>query len=246
MGIGLGIGIGLRRHHVPSGAVPLTIDDLWLWLRADKGITLNGGDVAAWADQSGNGRDFAQATAGKQPLLEAAGIGGMPSIRFAATTGDLVSATGFSGPTSAEVFIICQHDDDPPVTGLGGLWDFGSSNNHNLVPFTDGLIYDGFGSNARKDTAVNPVPSFTSPRVYSVRTASGAWSNHLDGVQLYTTATNTVGWRSTPTIGQGTTGGGSFYNGMVAELVLFGRIIDADERTAMIGYLNARYGTTAV
>ena len=39
-----------------------------LWLDAMKGITLNGTTVSAWADQSGNGNDCSQATAGKQPL----------------------------------------------------------------------------------------------------------------------------------------------------------------------------------
>jgi hypothetical protein len=41
---------------------------LRLLLHADLGITLNGGTVSAWADQSGQGAHFVQATAANQPL----------------------------------------------------------------------------------------------------------------------------------------------------------------------------------
>lgn len=41
-----------------------------LWLRADMGITKDGSDrVSVWADQSGNGHDFAQSTGTAQPAI---------------------------------------------------------------------------------------------------------------------------------------------------------------------------------
>ena len=60
-----------------SGLVwtPRAITGLQLWLRADMGITLNGGNVSAWADQSGTGdanKNVVQATAGLQPAFTAA------------------------------------------------------------------------------------------------------------------------------------------------------------------------------
>lgn len=60
------------RGHAVNSWSPLSIAPA-LWLRADMGVTLNAGNVAAWADQSGNGRHFVQATAGEQPLYSASG-----------------------------------------------------------------------------------------------------------------------------------------------------------------------------
>lgn len=49
-----------------SPFVPTDLAGLVLWLRGDLGITLNASAVSAWADQSGAGNDFAQAT----PLIQ--------------------------------------------------------------------------------------------------------------------------------------------------------------------------------
>src|SRR5688572_9123183 len=40
----------------------------------------DGAAVASWPDRSGNGRDLVQADAGKRPLFDADGIGGMPCL----------------------------------------------------------------------------------------------------------------------------------------------------------------------
>lgn len=61
--------------NAPSNAAPLTtLEDLpgCIWnLRADQGIVLGGADVASWADQAGS-KNYAQATAARRPLFEAA------------------------------------------------------------------------------------------------------------------------------------------------------------------------------
>lgn len=65
LGVGVGVpGFGRGRRFLPLALSPL------LWLRADLGVTLRDDTyVTAWADQSGNGHDFAQATEDDQPTL---------------------------------------------------------------------------------------------------------------------------------------------------------------------------------
>ena len=66
-----------------KGFTPLDLGaDLLAWYRADKGVTLNGSTVSAWADQSGNGLSITQAVAANQPTYEATGLNGLPSIYF--------------------------------------------------------------------------------------------------------------------------------------------------------------------
>jgi hypothetical protein len=62
--------------------IPLTVAGCKLWLRGDLGITLNGGNVSAWADQSGQGNNAVQASAPNQPAFAASAIGGMPGVTF--------------------------------------------------------------------------------------------------------------------------------------------------------------------
>jgi len=61
---------------------PSNLTGLSLWLKADTGVTLNGSTVSSWADQSGNGNDAIQGTAGAQPLWVGNQINEFPIVRF--------------------------------------------------------------------------------------------------------------------------------------------------------------------
>lgn len=53
-----------------------------LWLKSTTGLTLNGSNVSAWADQSGSGNTVTQATSSAQPLLVNNEMNGKPVVRF--------------------------------------------------------------------------------------------------------------------------------------------------------------------
>lgn len=61
------------------------------WVRADLGVTLDTG-VSVWADQSGKGRNYVQATAGAQPAYSGsdATLNGQASMTFDGTDDKLV------------------------------------------------------------------------------------------------------------------------------------------------------------
>ena len=63
-----------RRGIIGSGVAPIPNipqANLRAWFRADLGITLNGSAVSAWADQTSNHFDIAQATGANQPTFTA-------------------------------------------------------------------------------------------------------------------------------------------------------------------------------
>lgn len=69
---------------------PRRISSLKCWLRADKGVIIDGSNkVFQWQDQSGNGNNFSQNTADLQPVFVLSGINGLPSVFFDGSNDEL-------------------------------------------------------------------------------------------------------------------------------------------------------------
>lgn len=75
-------------------------------LQSDTGVTEAGGVVSAWADQSGNGRNFAQGTAGKRPALQT--VGGYPAIVFDAVDDFLLGGNFADNLSSFAVIAVAK------------------------------------------------------------------------------------------------------------------------------------------
>jgi hypothetical protein len=236
------------------GKNPVRIAGLVQWLSASSITGLaDGGAVATWPDISGLGNNATQGVGNNQPVYKVNIVNGKPVVRFAQGTGDLTSIGTAdylnlgdrSALTAGEVFIVIKADADPPATGAAsGIWTFGNntgSSNASHYPFTDGTVYDSFGTTARK-TTVNPTPSLAGFNVYNVYSASADWQSFINGSSIFSTATNTVQFVSTTLLGQSLSG--TFYahlNGDVAELVLYSRKLTTAERTGVTNYLKRRY-----
>lgn len=89
-------------------------------VQQDLGITLATG-VATWADQSGNGKDFTQPTAGLQPAYGAVTLNGLSVLSFtAASNHQLVSSlvTPLPGTTPTYVCFVARQN---AWVGNGGI-----------------------------------------------------------------------------------------------------------------------------
>lgn len=117
---------------------------------------------------------------------------------------------------------------------LGQFWNFGSSGNSNYFPFSDGVIYDDFGSTVRK-TVGNPTPSLANWHIYSARSAANLWKANLDGVELFSTATNTVGFKGTNLSLITKT------EYQLAALMVFNVYLDAGQLNALGRYLGKKF-----
>lgn len=97
------------------------------WLRADLGVTLNGSDVSAWADQSGSGFNASQGTSAQQPAFIASGQNSKPAIR-GHTNASKMSVAGMSTPTSMSLFVVLSKTANASVyvldEGVGGAFGF--------------------------------------------------------------------------------------------------------------------------
>lgn len=255
-------------------AAPADGSHLLVWLRGDSNmysdagttlVTANGSTVFQWNDLSGNGNHAVHNTGlfalDGSPTLETAGLNSQNVVRFTAASKQTLTLPNiFVALTSGEAFIVVKKVADPANTpdNVTAFWDFGADggggglNSH--VTYSDGNIYEVFGSTARKSCG-NPTPSFASTyRVYSVYSAPGDWQNFIDGSSFFSTGTNTVQF---PGNGAGPSGSSTrcnlgsghsspsvnFYADMrVAEFLFYNHKLSGPDRSTVTTYLGARYG----
>lgn len=218
-------------------------DDARAWFDTSRETGYNDGDSpTTWVDHTGNGYDGTVSG----PTYRTNVVNGLPVLRSLGGTQQVTFPSGMvSGLTEAEIFLIVKVvDETPTAIDPNGLWEFGSDTLSDHFPFTDDVIYDGFGSTARK-TTVDPTPTLETFVIYNVTSTSSEWTNRLDGTQLYTTGTNTVGWTSTPRLMRNTAGASSYScKGDYAEMVLFATARTASQRSDIFDYFSAKYGIT--
>lgn len=248
--IGLSLGLNRFGTTAPSVAfVPTDITNLDFWVRGDLGTSgVDAAAQSAWNDQSGNARHATQATGGLQPLLRTTGAGlinGLSTLDFDGSDDCMALPNFLTALSAGEIFIVGKIDVDPPAAAgqTGHAAWFGNAGATAHFPFTDGTIYEDFGTNTRK-TQSNPTPAMTSPFLYHVQ-ASATHECFLNGTSLAAAVANTVSWTTTPFIGKSNPAGlVAVYAGVIAEVIFYGRTLTAGERSSVKSYVASRYGIT--
>lgn len=249
--IGIGLGIGLtstRRAWTPRALG----SSLQLWVRADLGVTQSSGRVTTWADQSGRGRDFSQLTFTKQPVVSAGYMGGKDAIYFDGTTRIVGSNWSLNSITgSADVFIVAKTALDPSTapTGNGGCWQIASpEGDEDRLPYINGQTRCGIFSLTNRTVGTFGANYYTTPRIVSVYSTTTSWKFMIDGMEKYTSPTNTFysgagGLTSTSIGGDAERADCRMYGG-IAEVLVVSPALSAGQRASAYKYLGGRYGIT--
>ena len=232
---------GARSRRAPSVLEPPATFGaiLMSWHRADLGITLTSGRVSAWADQSGNGRDFV-AAAGDRPIIGS--CAGQDALYFDAASTEYLtlSGSGYGSPSAFHVLrVMCRLADPPATTAKTGLDDWGTSAAKSHVPFTDGTVYDSTGG-ATRATVGNPSPSLAIPCVYESISTASKFEARISGTVIYTGASLGVAVAATPWIGGGSHG--AYMDGYINEIIVLSAEATGTQRTDFAAYVLDRYG----
>jgi hypothetical protein len=231
--------------HVPAGAGPTfpafpSVTNEWgrYEVFRETGYS-NGNGIEPLTDWSGNTRHWTHSgTDASRPQYE---TGAGPNSQPVAN-GDHPNNLGWNtGPdmsalTAAHFFAVMKAKADPAADiGDTGFWNFGTDALSAHVPYVDGNVYDDAGTTARK-TAGNPATSLASAfRLYEVISTSSEWTLLVDGTQVFTTATNTVGCPAAPTL---LFNAGASSRHKLAAVYIFSAKKSGADRTAIIDYLN--------
>lgn len=239
---------GLALPQSLGGFTPASISGLDLWLRADLGVTLNGSNVSAWADQSGNNRNCSQASAPAQPggPNPDPQLNGQPALLFSA----LQSLAGPTALTAGvrEIWFVLNLTD----LTAGGIFTNKTTTQWSMhISGTTllglaGLIWSDGVNNPNNSTLVAPL-GVLAPHIYHyIEPLTPAHlSFYLDGSMTNTVSAQLNGM-STETGADGyVIGKLGVLNGIIgklAEIISYNRFLTVNETTLVNSYLKSRYG----
>ncbi|MDO8543893.1 MAG: LamG-like jellyroll fold domain-containing protein [Opitutaceae bacterium] len=223
---------------------------LQLWYRADRGVTKDAGNkVSRWVDLSGNGVHGMQSTASAQPLQTTLPVAGRAGLRFdgSATTlrsaaADLIKGSndvtvvvvakpGASQPTYADIldydhttapyggFVLQQNGDAQNQYGLGWWYNGGWQGLTPTMPVAAGSI-----------------------QIMTIVKSGTAQDGYVNGEQKFGASVPAEMHANPPRIfAVGASSIGRYFNGDVAEVLVYNRALSATERQQLEAALTARY-----
>lgn len=226
--------------QLPTEGAGMPLSSLRLWLSADSGLVP--GRVGLWSDQSGHGFRAYQSVADYQPHAVLDPTSGRLRVRFDAVNDSLVLDSLFAGMGEGEVFAVLKARVAQPAAARI-LWTLGAT--RTLYPHDSGRVYESFGSTVAYDSGPPRVP-VDALHLYQVAARNGEWTSRLNGGTYLARPGNAVSFRPDPSLGySGHPNYGSPFDGDVAELMVFERLLTAAERDAVGSYLAARHGFAA-
>ena len=224
----------------PTPIQPSSLSNLGLWLKADAGVTYDGGNnVTLWEDQSGNGLDAI--APGNSPIYQSNQLNGYPVISFNSSWLQVPqNSIGNNGNLS--LFIVIDYinggiilNKGDGATYQGTVWEMTPQNGY------------GYVSNNSSWNVVN-VSSHLSPgfKLLEGFTHDGISQLAINGTNIEDLSDQAENFNN---ISQyiGIAGGGvdgsafSASNFKIAEIIIYDRVLTTEERQGIETYLNEKY-----
>jgi hypothetical protein len=248
---GSGLNYEIESWNTNSIAAPTNISNCVLWLKSDAGtLTNSSGAVTNWLDQTGNGNNAINTST--PPTLNNGVINGRPAIRFNGSSQYLLST--FTACTGAHtvVYVAVRRGDGngnsgycPAVAYYAGSTDRGAVHyvkNTGLAGasypcYGNGNTgsYDGLGSYANGTPYIIALPWQTGVGGWSVYKNGSVEGSSSSSVNQSDITGLTLGYQVTPAPSR-------FWNGDVAEVIVYNRVLTTTELAQVNGYLAVKYG----
>jgi hypothetical protein len=233
-----------------TSVFPLT--GLRLWLKADQGVTQTSGAVSRWADQSGNGIDASQATAGSQPALVNSAINGKPALAFDGANDFLTFTLPVNGLTAMTLVLVSSNTVNADGSGNGVsnaplFWNETSGwGTVHLSPFQSRVKFRfGTGQSNNLPHYIRPVPVGANyGRAMAIKNGANE-RLFVDGQQVLDLGgklPTLVGISNTGNLGRGYNDN-TYFAGRIAEVLVYDRALSDAERQQVDEYLSTKYFT---
>lgn len=208
------------------------------WWRADRIALNDGGLVASWPDQSGNGRDLTQSVDAKKPTWKRSVINGRPAVLFSGAQ-ELSSAaalSAFIANNAGTIFVVFY--EDPTSTGSREIVK--DRNNKAGISADDSNV-----SGRNDDGAADTVTKANTEGTWHVAcwqhdtSVKISLDDHDDAAQATAVSGNTNDLTGVLDVGHRNSA--SYMIGYVAELIAFPSSLTQENRRRVTQYLYQRY-----
>ncbi len=255
------------QSYYPGG---LGNSNLVVWLNANKAgsITQNGGNrVSQWADLSGNGYNFVQATIAQEPVYgAAAGPYNRPALSFISTSAEYLSTptlpSSISFTAGASSFAVGSFNAPQTTQGWQRVFDFGSGQGSNNIMMgrrgsTANFYYEGWNGGAGDQTWTTGNAIVNAYDTLYEAVQQGGTVGTLTGVAHYLAGTSqpnsgNVGssqtWvppsiaRTSNYIGRSNWAADNYFTGTLSEILLYNTAFNTTQRMILENYLSAEWG----
>lgn len=239
------VSVSFIQIDASANSVPRT--NMQLWLKADNGVELGSGQsVAKWYDNSAGHNMAFQNNASDQPSLVNNAINLLPVVNFSGSSQFLQVGSGFSNLNASTIFVVYR----PTAVAGGGarLMEFGNGPavdnvNVNLVTSTSAqfqMVLNGNPSTltAADSVTLNQYQLLGTGRVALDASASIFTNGELKAKGPMTSSNPFV--RNTNFIGKSASST-MFYQGDIAELLVYDAVLSQSNREAVEAYLFNKY-----
>ncbi|HEY9754984.1 MAG TPA: chitobiase/beta-hexosaminidase C-terminal domain-containing protein [Oculatellaceae cyanobacterium] len=229
---------------VDPALMPILQPGLMLRLRADFGVQTDSnspGSIQSWVDLSGAG-NTATGSAGTQPTL-ATPVPGITAANFNGSSQSLSLPTGFT--QVSHIFLVVQ-----PVGVSAGarFFDLGNGNANNNIYMSepssnafDFHLYSFSTGSSVSDTSGVTLGQYQLIEAdYNGGTSVALVSNGTAGAQSSSMQVEQIVARSNNFIGQAS-GGGNYYNGRIAEILMYQTPLSTSQIAQIQAYLISKY-----
>ncbi len=229
--------------------LPVPRTSLQLWLKGDFGTVLSGSNLTQWSDLSGvaPANNATQATSASQATLVSSALNGYPSASFNGTSRNYSLANQLTDLTSGfSIFAVIK----PVGTATKTLFATSNAGPSNLVSLE--TVNTQVRLNAYNATTasnvITPTSSITVGKfqlVDAVHTGAASASISVNGEsKISGTVQNLVNTARTQNILGANNTVTTFWNGELAELLVYSRAVTETERKNIQAYLFNRYQLT--
>lgn len=217
---------------------PLSITGCKLWLKANS-LSLNDGDpVTTWADQSGNGNDANQGTAGNKPLYKVNIINGLPAVLFDGSDDfmEILSITG----QPCTIFLVVN-----PTLNTASQKTYATFIHAQAIPngffIVAKLSTNFWGTFTTAD--VSSGNALTAGTSYLLENTANTSSTFLyqRGTQVAFSATTEAGSGTNCGLGKDRTNANREYAGYIAEAIVYDTVLSSTDRQYVENGLISKY-----
>lgn len=224
-----------------STAIPTT--NLKLHLRSDLAVTSASSAVSSWGDVSGFDNDASQSTSANQPTLVSNSMNGNPVISFNGTNSKLTLPTSTTLGIQSnpyEMFIVGKSSSSNVQFLIAGGYEnfeyhLNGAAGARFIPLNSTFIDKGSTGNYADGNA----------HIFSARASSSGGAVRIDGTDGGATVANILSSNS-GALQLGVRSDGTYYfNGDIAEVILYNTNLSTSDRSTVDHYLANRYGITS-